>query len=196
MIALLLKLAEQLNSSVFILLMILIIIAFGLYKAGQWSEIFKSHDDKIKKIEGLAEKVLLMGQKVDLIYDNTLGPGRRPLASLSPINLTKVGFEIVEKIKANDILIRCLPMLEKEVEKEKPNSAYDIQMVSLKIAKEKMITCLNETELTAVKQEAFDRGLLVEDIMSVFGVLLRNHVLSQKGISISEVDKYQPTQAQ
>lgn len=188
-----LKIIEQLNSSVFVLLMILGVVAIGIYKAGQWSKVFKFHEDKITKIEGLAEKVLLMGQKVDLIYDNTLGP-KRPLASLSPINLTKIGNEIVEKINATAILARCLPLLEKEVEKEKPTSAYDIQIVAIKIAKEKMSPYLNETELAAVKQEAYERGLLVEDIMSVFGVLLRNHILSQKGISISAVDNHTPTQ--
>lgn len=193
MIELILKITEQLNSAVFVLLMILVVVAIGIYKAGQWSKVFKFHEDKITKIEGLADKVLLMGQKVDLIYENTLG-ARRAVASLRPINLTPVGIEIVERIKAKAILARCLSQLGKEVEKENPNSAYDIQMVAMKIAKEKMLTCLNETELAAVKQEAFERGLLIEDIMSVFGVLLRNHILSQKGISISEVDKQEPAQ--
>jgi len=190
-----LKITEQLNSSVFVLLMLLGAAGIGIYKAGQWSKVFKFHEDKIIKIEGLAEKVLLMGQKVDLIYENTLG-SKRTTASLSPINLTDVGQKIVEKIKANAILERCIPQLEKEVEKEKPNSAYDIQMVSMKVAKGKMLTCLIETELAAVEQEAYERGLLVEDIMSVFGVLLRNHILSKKGISISEVDTDAPSQTQ
>lgn len=190
-----LKIIDQLNSAVIVLLMILAAVAIGIYKAGQWSKVFKFHEEKITKIEGLADKVLLMGQKVDLIYDNTLG-AKRPLAAMSPINLTPVGNEIVEKINANTILARCLSQLEKEVEKEKPNNAYDIQMVAMKIAKEKMVTCLNETELAVVKQEAYNRGLLVEDIMSVFGVLLRNHILNQKGISISDVDKHAPPVAQ
>jgi hypothetical protein len=188
-----LKIIEQLNSAVVVLLMILGAVSWGIFKAGQWSKVFKFHEDKLTKIEGLADKVLLMGQKIDLIYDNTLG-SKRPLASMSPINLTAVGNEIVEKIQANAILARCLSWLEKEVEKEAPNSAYDIQMVAMKIAKEKMVTCLNEIELATVKQEAYERGLLIEDIMSVFGILLRNHILNQKGISISEVDKQTPAQ--
>jgi len=116
--AIILKIVEQLNGAVFVLLMILGAVAIGIYRAGQWSKVFKFHEDKITKIEGLAEKVLLMGQKVDLIYDNTLGP-RRAVASFSPITLTPVGIEIVEKIKATAILERCLSLLEKEVEKEK-----------------------------------------------------------------------------
>lgn len=194
MVEIILKIIEQLNSSVFVLIAIFIIVAIGLYKAGRWSEIFKLHECKIDKVEGMADKVLLMGQKVDLIYEHTLG-AKRTVQSSSPISLTSVGKEIVEKIKANDILKRCIPQLEKEVEKEKPNSAYDIQIVSMKVAKEKMLSFLIESELATVKQEAYERGLLIEDIMSVFGVLLRNHILNQRGIPISEVDKNARSQA-
>jgi hypothetical protein len=188
---LLLKLIEQLNSSVFVLIAILILAAIGLFKIGRWTEIFKNHEDKITKVENLAEKVLVMGTKVDLIYENTLG-SKRVVAAMSPITLTDIGKDIAEKIKADTILERCIPQLVKEVELEKPNNAYDIQMISMKVAKERMISCLNENELTTVKQEAYNRGLLVEDIMSVFGVLLRNHMLNKKGIPISDVDKHTP----
>lgn len=191
MIEVFLQLIEQLNSSVFILIALLLLAVVGIYKMGRWSEIFINHDKKISKVENLADKVLVMGAKVDLIYEHTLG-GKRVVAAMSPINLTEVGKEIVEKIKANSILERCLHQVEKEVEVEKQNNAYDIQMASMKVAKEKMLSCLNEEELAAVKNEAYNRGLLVEDIMSVFGVLLRNHILSQKGLPISDVDKHAP----
>jgi hypothetical protein len=59
----------------------------------------------------------------------------------------------------------------------------------MKVARESMENLLNEEELTAVKDEAFARGLLVEDIMSIFGILLRNKVLEEKKIPIAEVDK-------
>jgi len=41
-----------------------------------------------------------------------------------------------------------------------------------------------------IKQEAYSKGILVSDILSVFGVLLRNYILDSKKISISEVDKH------
>ena len=62
------RLIDQLNSSVFVLLGILACTGWMLYKIGKWTAIFKHHDEKIVKIEGLAEKVVVMGTKVDLIY--------------------------------------------------------------------------------------------------------------------------------
>jgi len=186
------KLIEQLNSSVFVLLGILACIFWAIYKIGRWTETFKHHGEKITKIEGLADKVLVMGTKVDLIYENTLGP-KRTVAATSPISLTKVGKEIEEKIKANVILEKHFSKLLKEIEQGKTENAYDIQMSAMKTAKEKLLTFLNEEELLAVKQEAYNRGLLVEDIMSVFGVLLRDRVLALKGCPISDVDKHAPS---
>ena len=66
----------------------------------------------------------------------------------------------------------------------------------MKLAKGEMVKLLNDEELSLVKQEAYDRGLIVEDIMSVLGVLLRDHVLSKKGYPISDVDKHEPPATQ
>lgn len=192
MIPILLKLIEQLNSSVFILMLILITTMYTIYLIGKWVEKFKHHDEKITKIESLADKVLVMGTKVDLIYDNTLG-SKRTVATTSPLNLTDIGEEIRKKIKADDILKKHFPTLKKEIEQKKAGNAYDIQMLTMKIAKEKILTLLTEEELLLIKKEAYKRGILVEDIMSVFGVLLRNRVLTEKKIPISDVDKHSNT---
>ncbi len=209
--AVLSKLIDQLNSSVFVLLGILACTGWALYKIGKWTAIFKHHDDKIIKIESLAEKVIIMGTKVDkieglaervvtvgtkvdLIYQ-IVNPNR-VVSSMSPISLTEIGKQIVENIKANVILQKYIQKLAQEVELENPKNAYDIQLASMKVAKERMITFLTEEELAIIKQEAYNRGQLIEDIMSVFGVLLRNHVLNQKGLPISDVDKHAPAPKQ
>lgn len=188
--AILAKLIDQLNSSVFILFAILCCAFWAIYKIGKFAEKFKHHGDKLVKIESLSEKVIELKTKVDLIYENT-NP-RRTVAAMSPISLTDIGKEIVAKIGANKILEKYISKLTKEVESENPKNAYDIQMASMKVAKEKMITFLNEEELNIIKQEAYSRGIIVQDVMSVFGVLLRNYILNQKGMPISDVDVHSP----
>lgn len=173
------------------------VLALGIYlafKLGGHLTQFKGHGDAITKMaETLPNMLVEVGKittKVDMIY-GFVNP-HRPVATMSPISLTPSGKEIVENIKADTLLKKCLPQLTKEVEVENPGNAYDIQMVAMKVAKEKMLPCLNNEEQATVKQEAYNRGLIVEDIMSVFGVLLRDHILSQKGLPIAEVDKYTP----
>lgn len=187
--AILARLIGQLNSSVFMLLGILLVAFWAVYRLGLLVAKFTQQDLKIAALDNLAEKVVVLATKVDLIYQNT-NPNK-VVAAMSPISLTKVGTEIATKINADALLARHLVNLKKEVELVQPKNAYDIQMAAMKATREKLITLLNETELIAVKAEAYARGLIVEDVLSVIGVLLRNHILKEKGIPISDVDKHE-----
>ena len=64
----LLKLIEQLNGAVVVLLLILMACFWCIYKLGFWSHKFFEHDKKVDKLEGMSEKVVALTTKVDLIY--------------------------------------------------------------------------------------------------------------------------------
>ncbi|MCL2459097.1 MAG: hypothetical protein FWF31_09715, partial [Desulfobulbus sp.] len=130
--------------------------------------------------------------KLDLIYTNTLG-AKNPVASMSPISLTSVGIEIKDKLDADSILGKYISRLQSDIEERGVDNAYDIQMAAMEIAKSRLLSMLTGEEQAAVKQEAYNRGLLAEDIMSVYGVLLRDHILKSKGIPVSDVDAHQPS---
>ena len=53
----------------------------------------------------------------------------------------------------------------------------------------KSIKYLNEEELLKIKNQAYNYGILDEDVMSIFGILLRNYILKKKNMSIYDVDK-------
>jgi hypothetical protein len=182
------KLIEQLNSSVFVLLGILAVSFWVIFKIGKWTEKFQTHEDKISNVQNLGNQVIEIRTKVDLIY-NLVNPNRL-VAAHSPISLTPTGIEISNKIGANMILQAHIDPLTSAVESENPKNAYDIQLASMKVAKEKMLSLLSESELVTIKDEAYTRGMLVEDILSIFGVLLRNHVLNKRGVPIADVDKH------
>ena len=193
MIELLTKLLEQLNSSVMVLIVILVITCVVLYKLGYWTHKFAAHDKRVEHVEGLAEKVVVLTTKVDLIYQ-IVNP-HAPLKANSPISLTPTGSDIAKNLNADALVFKYSHALCTEIDKLSPKTAYDIQQVTLEFAKTRMINLLNEEELLKVKQEAFNRGMLLEDVMSVFGILLRNHILQKKGVPIAEVDKHIPSKA-
>ena len=70
-----------------------------------------------------------------------------------------------------------------------PMTFKSILFLLLKI---EMIKLLSEGELIKLKEAAFNHGILLEDLMSVFRVYLRNKILADKGIHISEVDENTP----
>ena len=133
------KIIEQLNSSVFVLIGIFIVSLWVMYKMGGIVKTFCIHEDKIdelsKNSEKTFEKIVRFEAKIDLIYQQ-LNPNSA-VRAMSPVSLTPIGNEIATSINAQNILSRCSDFLEKELEKEHPKNAYDIQMVSMKIAKEK-----------------------------------------------------------
>jgi hypothetical protein len=63
----------------------------------------------------------------------------------------------------------------------------------LRVASEQFPGVLNDIELLNAKEYAYSKGLRLEDLSSVLGVLLRNEILKSKGISVSEVDEHSPS---
>ena len=190
------KLVDQLNSSVVVLLAILIIVAVGLYRfgyyLGQWKERFSAHDRRLAKVDVIHETVIKLDTKVQLIYDNT-NP-RATFRTASPIALTDLGKEIASSIKAETLFQRYLPALVGKINAKCPaiSNAYDIQVAAMAISKKDLPDMATAEEVNLVKTEAFNRGMPAEDIWAIFGVYLRDHILKERDIAVAEVDKHNP----
>lgn len=190
-----LKLIDQLNSSVVVLMLILILAFVLTYKIAAWltawTQRFDHHASRIEKIENMNHILISTQTKVDLIYQ-FVNPNATTRAA-SPIGLTPVGERVVSDIGALEIFKNHALNLTSTVKAKNPKNAYDIQQISFDVAKRQLIELLKESELKTIKEAAYKRGLLVEDILSVFGVLLRNKILEDMKIPIAEVDKGQST---
>ncbi len=185
------QLIHQLNSSVFVLLILLAVAFVAVWKVSGLVERFKHHGDKLDELGHLAKDVTILTTKVDLIYQHTLPATMRPTAAHSPISLTDVGRSIAANIKAPELMAKYRSQLCAAVDASSPKNAYDIQMAAMKTSREKLITFLNDVEIAQVKQEAFSRGLLAEDVLSVVGVLLRDEILKERNLPVSDVDKHE-----
>lgn len=186
------KLIDQLNSSVLVLLVLLICLFVFVCKVsiwfGEWKAENKHHENRLSKIEDIHDTVVALKERVQMIYENT-NP-RAMTRSNSPVAITDKGLEVAEKVKARDIFDKYKHELIAEVEKANPNNAYDIQAVSFGVVKEYLVKRLSDGELKTLKDEAFYQGVILEDIMTIFGVYLRDAVLAIKGIPLSDVDLY------
>jgi hypothetical protein len=189
MTAIFLALIQSLNSSVVILLLLLILAFILLYKLGVWATTFKHHESKINEAISIKELVVRIDERLKMTAVSKLAQAN------SPISLTPHGEEIANKIKAQDILNRYKDSLEQEIDKYNHKNAYDIQVASFTVASSYFKNILNETDLNTIKNASFNEGVLLEDFLSsLFGILLRNMILSQKNIPIAEVDKHSPKQ--
>ena len=62
----------------------------------------------------------------------------------------------------------------------------------MRVANEQFAKSLSESELNKAKAFAYAKGLRLEDLASILGVLLRNEILNAKNIPVSEVDDHTP----
>lgn len=139
-------------------------------------------------MDALSDRIIELKTKVDLIYQNT-NP-HKLVAAHSPIAITESGQETARNINAEIIFKKYADRLAALVDEKK--NAYDIQVESMRVTKEKMLEFLDANEINSIKAEAFSKGFLVEDIMGIFGVYLRDYILAKLGVAVSDVDKHQP----
>lgn len=184
------KLIDQLNTSIFVLLVLLAAVGYMLLKVGEWSANFKHHHNRIDSLEGMSEKVIAISTKVDLIY-GLVNPNAM-VRSHSPISLTQKGEETAASINASALLTKYYARLKGEIDDSDPQNAYDIQKYAMLVAKEKLVNFMSANEINTIKESAYRQGVLVEDIMSILGVLLRDKILIEKGIPVAEVDLHAP----
>ncbi|MCL2469026.1 MAG: hypothetical protein FWF24_02190 [Alphaproteobacteria bacterium] len=109
------------------------------------------------------------------------------------MHITNIGKEIAENIGAETIFKAYGPALVRLVEKENQTHPYDLQQTAFKVAKENMGTLLEKYELLDFKDEAYRKGLLLEDIYSIFGVMLRDKIFTDKGIPVPVRPSTAPT---
>jgi hypothetical protein len=192
----LLALIGQLNASVFTLILILLAVGFALWKLStflaKYTQEKKFHDDRLCKVENMHDTVIEIKTKLELVYNNT-NPNRLAKNN-SPISLTEKGKALSEEIKAKEIFEKIRDRMERAVEEEKPQNAYDIQSACNKVAKNNFLNLLKAEDLILLKETAFRHGIPVEDFYIIFGLFLRDYLLEKKGIPIHEVDRFDPQQ--
>ena len=107
----------------------------------------------------------------------------------SPIGLTDEGEEVASEINAREIFDKNFKKLVDKVYEENPQTAYDIQTVSFRLASDALHAMLTLEEMNRLKQSAFNRGFPLPHIWIIFGIYLRDRILSDKGIAPSDLDK-------
>ncbi len=177
------------NNSVFVLL--LIFVGLCLIKLGMWLKEFLSHEKRIENIEKDHGLLISVSTKVDLIY-NIVNPNST-IRSGSPMSLTPKGEEISKKIHGEEIFNRIKDNFIKDfIEKSKGKNAFEIQQSAIEWAKNDLKKYISKDELEIFHKEAYNEGLLPEDVYSILGLYLREEVLSALDIATTEVDKHDP----
>lgn len=190
--AIFLKLIEQLNSSVVILLMVLAIAFFLIYKLGClvtefgiFREKNKGFDDGMLNIKSDLSEIKATAK---LLYDAHLST----IKSHSPISLTSKGEIISNEVGMKRKVDDHWSDIKKILDEKKPTNPYDIQTVAMDAAKFIFDTVFTEEEKNEIKMYAYNKGENILQITPIIGVLSRDRYLLEKGYHKDEIDSHDP----
>lgn len=209
MVEVFLKLIEQLNAAVSVLLLLLVAVGFVLWKLSAWNTRQQEHSSKIAEASETKDKVIALqanvGKSIDfgerivriettlnLIYDKMV-PNKFAQAN-SPISLTEQGKSAADELNVSKTVDRLYPQFKALIGSDSPNTAYDIQESAFRNVSGKLFSLLLDGETLKLKDFAFKQGVPVEMLLVIYQVLIRDRYLNDMGIPISEIDTHDPAQ--
>jgi len=188
----LITLIKELNSSVFVLILILILAFWSYGKLMKFIAKWEHRDDDLSRIKDkLDNDIPYMKERINIMFQS-YSDSPSAVASKSPLTLTETGKAISEEIKAGEIIQQHFSALSALVKKCKPKHAYDYQKFSVEIVEKELVKMLDHGHLNKAKDQALKYGIPLDNALSVVAVLLRDRLLEESGIHISEVDKNDP----
>ncbi|MFA6474796.1 MAG: hypothetical protein WCV88_01180 [Patescibacteria group bacterium] len=188
--AIFLALIQQLNSAVFVLVLILILTFWLAYKSGGWVKAYKDFEGKSDKfdvkIDAINSNIAKIQATSDLLYQAHLST----IKSHSPISLTTKGAEIAQAISAEVKVNNHWTDIKQAVESKAPTNPYDIQTVALDVAGNNFDKIFTLDEQNEIKTHAFSIGMNMLEIYPILGLIIRDRIFQERGIALHEVDDH------
>ncbi len=155
------------------------IISFFVYKS------------KVDRLEQDVKEIRLDCREVrdKVIKCETALDYKEPLTKRkSPVTLTDRGNRILIESGGQSFVDKNYEELKQKIEKEKPATSYDIQ----ETAKQVIDEIKDDTRINPIKEYLFKEGMEIGDIIVVLGIYLRDKILKERGVTVDDIDKYDP----
>ena len=116
--------------------------------------------------------------------------------SMSPLSLNSHGETLSQEFEAEKIIDQNYQELKNMINKEEINNAFDVQQISLSLARSFFALKKDDDLLNKAKEIAYEKGISSLDLYTIFGILLRNKILKELNLSHDDIDKHDPNSPQ
>lgn len=159
-------------------------------KFNQMEDKFEKKFDRIEgKFADIKDDLSIIKAFIELQKDKA-----NPLAQRqSPIRLTQAGIEVEKDIKAKDLVDKYWNDIINKVNKKLNNNCnpYDIQVASFEVG-DTYQSFVSDKELDTIKLHAYNHGYDLGVYELLFGIIIRDKVLEERGINTDEIDNHDP----
>ena len=163
-------------------------IAFA-YFVFKWFAKVNGYEKQIKevntRIDGVNDRLDGVNEHITKIY-KLINPDAIVISS-SPLQISDIGQEIAKQINADKMFETYKNKLMKKINKKNLTTPYDIQNTSMTLVKTELVNMINTKEINQIKKIAYEENIKLEQIMGIFGVKLRNHILKEKNMEIPKI---------
>lgn len=160
-------------------------------KLGRYAQMVDDLKENMKECQaknGATDiKIIELATKIDertRAYSSTLTKRK------SPLSLTEAGDELLILSGGKHYVEEHFGTLLEMIEAKKPQTAYDIQECSKSVLEAQSA----KPSFNHLKNYLFKEGRMLEDLITVMGIFLRDAVLAHKKIHVGEIDKSDPNQ--
>jgi hypothetical protein len=158
------------------------------------SSVYERIDKRVDKMEGhideIRKDISFLKAMVELFQFNS----KQGVAkSKSPVSLTETGHQIAEQLHAEAMIARNWDKIYTNLEARiSDKNAYDIQQYCIETATVNLESFFEKNDIDMVKTVAYKDGRPLAFYAPVFGVLIRDRYLQQKGIDVLDIDRNDP----
>ncbi len=181
--ALLAKLIDQLNSSVFTLLALLMIAFWIVYKFGGLVKTFSDFKDKHKEMDthigGIKDLLASIKATTDLLFQAHI----QTIQTKSPLTLSPLGVAFSRELNLEEKIAYYWHDIRKDIQKASPTNPYDVQIITMEIAHHCFENLFTSSEQAQIKLFAYQKGIHLLQIFPIIGVLIRDKYLEEKVIA-------------
>ena len=151
---------------------------------------FQDSFDKFKKdIKKDLRKMKTSMSELETQIREFLTPEEERLtATNSPVELTEVGYKLIENSGAKEIVdneVNKTKILSVILEDPSPTNAYDAQQKTIEALRD----LKDDAMFSSVKDFAFKNGKSIEDILYATAIYFRNYVLESLGFQVEDLDQ-------
>ncbi len=163
----------------------------------KWQTDIPQMDKKLNHISDIDiprmdKKLNHIGTLVDTIVTYIKKEDRKFMQSYSPVSLNDDGKRLVDSLNIKHIIDVNYEKLYASLDEKKPNTAYDVQELSMEIMRNFLKDIKDEEILTNMKKAAYQESVSLDSLYPVFSIVLRDRIIEEKGFNLEEIGKDNP----
>lgn len=187
-----LTLLQQLNGALFILVLVAIVCFWCVWKLSAVVTLFHGFTEERKETKEDLRQIRIDISKIEGTVHLLSTKYLSTIQSQSPLNLSEKGQEISRELQSEETIASHWESIRKQIEEKAPLNPYDIQTVSLDVARDCFETIFSEAEREKIKSYAFNKGMDLLEIFPILGIQIRNLYLKEKNIRGEDMDSPAP----